>query len=121
MAMSLERAAKRPAFSVKGKRSAMKSDPGYVPSRLKLRRRQVNRRLGNRQASPLFRSSFCLLGFATQLGFSMILEDVMTLKQIRYAAISLVLIVLGASATAQESRPKIALKGSLEKRERIVR
>jgi curli biogenesis system outer membrane secretion channel CsgG len=40
----------------------------------------------------------------------MILEDVMTLKQIRYAAISLVLIVLGASATAQESRPKIALK-----------
>lgn len=34
----------------------------------------------------------------------------MTLKQIRYAAINLVLIALGVAAIAQESRPKVAIK-----------
>jgi curli biogenesis system outer membrane secretion channel CsgG len=40
----------------------------------------------------------------------MISEDVMTLKQIRYAAISLVLIAFGAAAIAQDSRPKVGIK-----------
>src|ERR1035438_2926517 len=40
----------------------------------------------------------------------MIAEDVMTLKQIRFTAISLVLIFSGVAAFAQDSRPKVAIK-----------
>jgi curli biogenesis system outer membrane secretion channel CsgG len=40
----------------------------------------------------------------------MISEDVVNLKQIRYSTISLVLFVLSAIVSAQEARPKVAIK-----------